>query len=135
MPVITIPVHIFIKSDLYANPEAIDFGAIQMDQLRNPATAGLLTQTFLLRKRTGKFGSTRISTNLDLVQVTRTPEHGNASTHRIDLALNPRSVKRGSFEGMVAIKTPDKKYSEIRVLVKGNDSRRLNLPGSDCANG
>ena len=90
-----------------------------MDQLRNPATAGLLTQTFLLRKRTGKFGITRISTNLDLVQVTRTPEHGNASTHRIDLALSPRSVKRGSFEGMVAIKTLDKKYSEIRVLVRG----------------
>src|SRR5262249_4181711 len=119
LPAITIPVHILIKPDLYSNPDAITFGAVRIDELQNPATSKLLTQTFLLNKRTGTFAITRVSTDLDLVTVTRIPGHGKASTYRIDVALNPQSAKAGSFEGTVKIETSDGRFPEIRVPVKG----------------
>jgi Protein of unknown function (DUF1573) len=118
-PAIKIPVHMFIKPDLYPNPEAIDFGAVRMDELRNPSTSKLLAQTFLLKKRTGNFAITRISTDVSMIKVIRSPDQGGESIYRIDLALNPQSVKEGDFEGTVMIKTSDARFPEIRVPLRG----------------
>src|SRR5207244_12088329 len=42
---ITVPVHLFVKPDLYANPDVADFGQVSADELRkNSARRELLTQ-------------------------------------------------------------------------------------------
>jgi len=42
-----VPVHVFVKPDLYANPEAVDFGPVSAEELqKNPAARELLAQNF-----------------------------------------------------------------------------------------
>jgi hypothetical protein len=54
-----------------------------------------------------------------MIKVMRSPDQGNASIYRIDLALNPQSVKEGDFEGTVMIRTSDARFPEIRVPLRG----------------
>jgi hypothetical protein len=62
---LTIPVHLFVKPNLYANPDVIDFGSVAADPLhKDPAIRELLTQTFLVKIRTGEFAITKITSDL-----------------------------------------------------------------------
>jgi hypothetical protein len=117
---LTIPVHVFLKPDLYANPETIDFGAVSSEKMRNNPTARqLLTQTFLVKKRSGEFEIKQVESNLEAVEVTKDPPHGKSSTYRIDVALNPEKVKLGKVTGFVEIITNDRDFPLIRVPVGG----------------
>jgi hypothetical protein len=117
---LTIPVHVFVKPDLYANPETVDFGAVSAEGLRkNPATRELLTQTFLVKKRGGEFEINKVESDLDMINVTKDPPHGESSTYRIDVALNPQNVKPGKIAGSVELVTNDKDFPLISVPVTG----------------
>jgi hypothetical protein len=117
---IIIPVHVFVKPDLYANPEAVDFGPVSADELRkNPATRELVTQTFLLKRRDGEFAIKKIESDLEGVEVRNSPLHGKNSTYRIDVALNPKKIKAGTFTGSLQIETDDKAFPLITVPITG----------------
>jgi Protein of unknown function (DUF1573) len=117
---LTIPVHLFVKPNLYANPDVIDFGSVAVEPIRkDPAIQELLTQTFLVKKRGGEFAITKISSDLEALELRRDPPHGNSSTYRIDVALNPQKIKVGKLEGYIQIETDDKDFPEIRVPVAG----------------
>jgi hypothetical protein len=118
---ITIPVHVFVKPDLYANPEAVDFGPVSAEELRkNPATRELLTQTFLVKKRKGEFEIKEVRSDLEAVELRRDPPHGKSSTYRVDVTLNPQKAKLGKLEGFVEIVTDDKDFPTIKVRVAGS---------------
>ncbi len=117
---LTIPAHIFVKPDLYANPEVVDFGRVAAEELQeHPTTRELLAQTFLVKKRTGEFAITSIETNLELVEIQRYPAAGSSSSFRIDVALNPHSLKAGALRGWIQIRTNDSKFPQIRIPVTG----------------
>lgn len=117
---ITIPVHVLVKPDLYANPEAVDFGPVSAEELRkNPATRELLTQTFLVKKRKGEFEIKKVGSDLKAVAVRRDPPQGKSATYRVDVALDPQKVKPGKLEGYVEIVTDDRNFPTIRVPVAG----------------
>jgi len=118
---IAIPVHTFLKPDLYANPEAIDFGAVSMATLQNnPAARALLTQTLLVKKREGVFEIQRVESNVDGIKVTKDPPNGKSSTYRIDVALDPEKTKVGTIVGSVDLLTDDSKFPRIRVSIAGS---------------
>lgn len=120
LPALTIPIHVLVKPDLYANPEAIDFGAVSADDLRkNPGKRALLTQTFLVKKRSGEFEIKRVQSNLDAIEVTKEPAHSKSATYRVDVSLNPEKVKPGKIAGFVELVTSDKAFPSIRVPVSG----------------
>jgi Protein of unknown function (DUF1573) len=118
---IAIPVHVFLKPDVYANPEAIDFGAISLATLpHDPAALGLLTQTFLVKKREGVFEIKQVESNVDGIRVTKDPPNGKSSTHRIDVALNPEKTRVGVIAGFLELFTDDSKFPRIRVSITGS---------------
>ena len=118
---VTIPVHLFVKPDLYANPDAVDFGPVSAQELKkNPSTRELLTQTFVVKKRKGEFEIKKIGSDLEALEVRKDPSDGKSSTYRIDVALSPQRVKAGKFEGFVEIVTDDKDFPIIRVPVGGS---------------
>jgi hypothetical protein len=120
LPDITIPVHVFVKPDLYANPEAIDFGVVSAEELRkNPATRELLTQTFLMKRRKGEFEIKKIASDLEVLEVRKDPPVGKSSTYRIDVRLNPQEIKAGKLAGSIEIETDDKEFPLITVPVTG----------------
>src|SRR2546426_6188548 len=52
---LTIPVNFFVKAEVYANPEAVDFGVVPLAQLEKaPGLLQLLTQTVMVKKRQGQ---------------------------------------------------------------------------------
>ncbi len=117
---ITIPVHVWVKPDLYANPEAVDFGSVSAEELRkNPATRELVTQTFLVKKRKGEFEIKKVASDLEVLEVRKDPPNGKSSTYRIDIALNPQKIKPGKLAGSVEIETDDKNFPLITVPVTG----------------
>jgi uncharacterized protein DUF1573 len=117
---LTIPVHLFVKSNLYANPDVIDFGLVSADALRkDPAIRESLTQTFLVKKRDGVFAITKITSELQVLELRKDPPHGDSSTYRIDVALNPQQVKAGKLEGSIEIDTDDTAFPHIKIPVSG----------------
>ena len=80
---ITVPVHLFVKPDLYANPDVADFGQVSADELRkNPARRELLTQTFLVKKREGSFAIARVRSTVEGLDVRIDPQNGKSSVPR-----------------------------------------------------
>jgi hypothetical protein len=117
---VNIPVHVFVKPDLYANPEAIDFGRVSVEDLRkNPQSRELSTQTFLVKKREGEFEIKKVSSDLPGLEVRKDPPHGKSSTYRIDVALNPQKIPAGKLDGFVEIETNDRDLHVIKVPVTG----------------
>jgi len=118
---ITIPVHVFLKPDLYANPETIDFGALSLATLQhNPAASALLTQTFLVKKREGVFEIKQVESNVEGIRVTKDPPNGKSSTYRVDVALDPEKTKAGVMAGFLELFTDDSKFPHIRVSIAGS---------------
>lgn len=117
---VTIPVQIFVKSDLYANPETIDFGALSLGDLqRNPAISELMTQTFLVKKHSGVFEIKKMKSDLEQIVVMKEPPSGESSTYRIDVALKPGLMKPGAIAGHIELFTDDNNFPVIRVPVAG----------------
>ena len=117
---LTIPLHLFVKPNLYANPDVIDFGSVSTDPMRkDPAIRELLTQTFLVKKRAGEFAITKITSNMEALELRKDPPHGDSSTYRIDVSLNPQKIKAGKLEGSIEIDTDDKDFPKIRIPVTG----------------
>ena len=53
-PQLRVMVNLFIKTDIYANPERIDFGEVSLEQLSLHSTLKeMVSATFLVKKRTG----------------------------------------------------------------------------------
>lgn len=115
-----LPVHLFVKGDLYANPDAVDFGLVPLDRMRsNNHVRDLLTQTFLVKKRKGEFAITKITSDLEVLDIRTDPQQATSSVYRIDVALNPQKADLGKLEGVIVIRTDDKDFPEIRVPVTG----------------
>ena len=118
--VVTVPVHLFVKPELYANPDAIDFGQVSAEQLRNnSASRSFLTQTFLVKKRVGNFEIKNITSDVPGIEVKQDPVHQESSTYRIDAALDPQKIRPGKLEGSIEINTGDRDFPSIKVAVKG----------------
>ncbi len=117
----TIPVHVFVKPNLYANPETIDFGAVSAEELRkNPATRELSRQTFLVKKRDGEFEINKVESDLEALEVRKDPPRGKSSTYRVDVALSPEKLKLGKISGFVKIFTNDQEFPLIKIPVRGS---------------
>jgi len=117
---LTIPVHLFVKANLYANPDVIDFGSVSADRTRkDSAIRELSTQTFLVKKRDGVFAITKIRSDLEALELRQDPAGGDSSTYRIDVALNPQKIKAGKLAGSIEIDTDDKDFPLIRIPVTG----------------
>src|SRR6266704_4695 len=100
----TIPVHVFVKPDLYANP----------------ATRELSTQTFLVKKRNGEFEINKVESDLEGLEVRKDPPRGKSSTYRVDVALDPQKLKPGKIAGFVKIFTNDQEFPLIKIPVRGS---------------
>ena len=113
---LTVPVHVFVKPDLYANPETIDFGSVSIEEMRkSPAARELLIQTFLVKKRRGEFEIKQVQSTVEGIEPTKYPADGKRSTYRIDVALNPDKMKPGNITGIVEITTNDERFRLIQI--------------------
>jgi len=115
-----VPVHLFVKPDLYANPDVADFGQVSADELRkNPAGRDLLTQTFLVKKREGNFAIARVRSTVEGLDVRIDPKNGKSSTFRVDVAPNPESIRAESLRDLLFSKLRIRDFHKSKVPVSG----------------
>ena len=117
--VLSIPVHLSLKADLYASPDRVDFGEVSLDRVaREPGLLALLTQTVLLKKRAGSFRVLSVTPDVETLSIDRSPQ-GPSGTFRLDVGLAPARLKPGPFSGTIRIRTDDPRHSEIELPVTG----------------
>jgi uncharacterized protein DUF1573 len=117
-PALQVGVNVFVKRDVYVAPESASFGQVTMQQATNSHTSGLLTQTLLVKKRTGDFAITGIETNIPFLSIQKTPST-RAGTFRLDIGLSTAGLKPGEFHGEIQIKTDAPGFSTVVVPVTG----------------
>ena len=116
---IRVPVNVFVKADVYANPEEVDFGEIDLAALkRNPARLPLLTQTFLVKRRQGPFDIKTYSTDVQGVVIKASPGRADA-IHQFTVSISPDKLSVGPLEGHIRIQTSDSRFAEIVIPVHG----------------
>jgi hypothetical protein len=115
---VRIPVNVLVKSDVYVNPETVDFGRLTPTALRRE-TLDLLTQTFLLKKRQGTLRIHSIETDVPGLIIKRDPPDQESDVFRIDVALAKERLAKGSLNGTIRITTDDLRFSVLIVPVTG----------------
>lgn len=113
---ITLPLHIWIKPDLYANPETVDFGTVALPASASAADQAPV-QSVVLRRRSGAFEIKSIRSDIPQVQVTSSPKGPSGS---FTLAMRLRadtSARSSTIDGQVHVATSDPAYPEIVIPV------------------
>ena len=116
---IPIAVNIFVKGNVYANPDVVDFGTVNLDELaRAPSLLELLTQTLLVKKRKGEFEIKALASDLAFVRMARSPS-GRSGTFQIDVGLDRDRLRPGPISGSIRIVTSDEAFPEMLIPVRG----------------
>jgi len=114
-----VPVHLLVRADLYASPDVVDFGDIRLGRsAQAPGVLDLLRQTILVKKRAGEFRVASFRTDVPALVLTKAPL-GSSSTFRIEVALSPERLARGTLSGSIWIETDDRTIPEIVIPVHG----------------
>jgi hypothetical protein len=116
-PQLRVMVNLFIKTDIYANPERIDFGEVSLEQLSLHSTLKeMVSATFLVKKRTGKFAIQSVTSDLPALVIRQQPD-GESDVFQIDVKLAPADLRAGELSGTIRIETNDVAFPELRVPV------------------
>jgi hypothetical protein len=108
-PVIRVPVNLFVKNDVYINPESVDFGQIT-DETWGP-------ETFLLNSRLRPIKVFSVTSSLTFLKVTE-PAANAASSHEFKVEIGDTPAE-GPFSGVIHISTDDPSFPMVDVPVEG----------------
>ena len=108
-PVIRIPVDVFIKDDVYINPESVDFGQI--------AAESLSPETFLLNSRRHPLKVLSVTSNLPFLRVTGYGTDA-ATTHQFTVEIEGEPAA-GPFSGTIHIATDDPLFPKVDAPILG----------------
>jgi hypothetical protein len=118
-PLLEVDVNVFVKADLYASPEEVDYGEVSLEQLvQRPELLGFLTQTLILRIRQGEFEIEELSSEIPFLTIAAEPE-GKSEAFRLDVGLDLERLERGPIAGSVRIRTDVEGFREVVVPVRG----------------
>jgi hypothetical protein len=119
-PRLPVSVNVLVKTDLYANPEAVDFGTVSLKEVdRSPHLLELLTQPVILRRRQGTFEIKSVESSIPAVQVVQEPAKGRSESFRLDVSLVRSQLQPGPLEGSIRILTTADDFPEIVLKVSG----------------
>ena len=117
---VRISVHLFVKADVYADPEDIDFGEIPLERVRkDPRVLALLAQTVFVKKRRGDFRLLSLHSDVPALALTATPASGETDSFEIKVGLRAEALQPASLEGTVTIGTDDKEFPRFSIRVHG----------------
>jgi hypothetical protein len=115
---IRLGVNIFIKDEIYTFPGGVAFGTVNLAQVQaDPSMAISLNESFLVKKRAGKFAIKSIASDVPEIETTQTPT-GESNTFRVDVTLS-RHLQPGSLAGKIRVLTDDPAVPVLIVPVSG----------------
>jgi len=120
-PELRVPVNVLVKTDVYVNPERVDFDEVNLEQLRrDPSLADLVSVTLMVKKRAGTFTINSITSDLDALTIRRDPQQGASGSFQVDAKLEPAMLHPGELHGTIRIHTSDPAFPEFVVPVSAS---------------
>jgi hypothetical protein len=114
-------VNVLVKTDVYVNPERLDFGKVNLEQLRrDPGLSDLVSATLMVKKRAGTFMINSITSDLDALTIRRDPQQGASGSFQVDAKLEPAMLHPGELRGTIRIQTSDPAFPEFDVPVSAS---------------
>jgi hypothetical protein len=111
---LTLPVHVWIKPELYVNPDAVDFGSITAGQAPHANESN--RQSVVLRRHRGTFAIKSIASDNPDVGVTSLPSSGSSDSFTLDVRLKTIAAAR-NISGNIRVRTDDPAFPEIIIPV------------------
>jgi hypothetical protein len=109
-PVIRVPVTLFVKDDVYINPQSVDFGQITGKADNH--------ESFLLKTRRGKIKILSVTSDLTFLKVTTAHPDAASATHEFRVETDGE-LAAGPFSGSIRIRTDDPSFPEVKAVVQG----------------
>ena len=108
--VIHIPVNLLVKTDVYVNPEAVDFGLVTA---QTPSS-----ESFMLKTRRRPIKVLAVTSDLSFLRVSTGDPDTPQWTHEFKVEIDGK-LASGPFSGMIYIKTDDPSFPEMKASVEG----------------
>ena len=119
-PRLHIQANLFVKPELYAFPEDIDFGALRLSELeQNPRLMRLLTQTTVLTSRYRTLEIVSVDSDLPFLRLAYDAPEGLQQKSRITIDLVREELKKGRIQGAIVIRTSDPLHPMLEIPVHG----------------
>jgi hypothetical protein len=119
-PRLKVLANLFVKPNLYAFPEAVDFGSLSLEALdRQPELLETLTQTTLVTNRFGPLEIRSVDSDVPFLEVSRTPAKDPSQQFRFDVALSRQRMQKGRIFGKLRIITSDPNVPEFIIPLRG----------------
>lgn len=117
---VELPVHVYVKADLYANPDELDFGEVSI--VRDGSRAAgppPFPQTLFVKSRSSAFRVVGIRSSIAALDFRVAPGGGASRSFQIDAGLRPAALAPGGFDGTITIETDDPRFRTLTVRVRG----------------
>src|SRR5262245_2842387 len=119
-PRLQIQANLFVKPELYAFPEDIDFGALRLSELNhNPKLMRLFTQTMVVTSRARALEIVSVDTDLPYLRLAYETPGGVQLRSRITVDLVREALKTGPIQGAIVIHTSDPVHPMLEIPVHG----------------
>jgi uncharacterized protein DUF1573 len=113
-----VAVNLFVKDNLFASPEVIDFGTLSLEHVASSSSFSLYSQSTTLKKREGIFAIISITTDVPCLRIERSPQ-GTSGTFGFTVSIDPKRAHAGSLDGSIRIQTDDKNFPVVVLPVRG----------------
>lgn len=114
-----VPVQIFVKPDIYASVENVQFGLINLEQFKtNRSVRDLLVQTVILNSRIENMKIAEIDTSLPFLKV-ELQGSPTGNVYRLDFSLDSKTLTKGKFSDNIVIRTNIANVPTVSLPVSG----------------
>jgi hypothetical protein len=112
-------VNVLVKPDLFVTPEAVEFGLVDLSQLRSsPSAVELTHQALLIKRRDGEMEITSVASDLDFLKLSL-QSSSRAQVFQLNVGLDEGRLSPGAFRGAISIETDDLAHPKILIPVTG----------------
>ena len=119
-PEIEIPVKLFIKDAVFAFPDSIDFGTVNLEALRKTPGSEISYGKVLIKQRRGQgedFGI-KATSDLPFLRVAESPVRAGES-YQLEVFLLKENLPKGSFTGKISVQTTNPAAPQVVIPVFG----------------
>lgn len=118
-PRLNIEMNVLVKPDVFITPDTLDFGQINLTQVKtNPSILNLIGQDFLIKRKNGEMTIKTLSSGVPFLKLTQEPA-GKAQNFQINVGLIQDKLKPGKFSSSIIVETDDPKFPKLTVPVSG----------------
>jgi hypothetical protein len=117
-PVLSIPVHTYLRERVYAFPQVVDLGTVKLSDLRaHPNLIDSMTQTVTIYQTGGRDFKVNVGSDLPLKLAATRGLQGDR--YQVSVRLTAPPTAAGPLRGSIRVQTNDALFPEVVVPVTG----------------